>query len=238
MDKISIITICYNCMDDLRMTVESVISQHYPDREYIIIDGGSTDGTLDVIHQYREHISSYVSEPDNGIYDALNKGIRMATGEWILCLNAGDVFTDENTLNNVFAHSDLDAYSVIYSDCLVRSRDHRIVRATMNRSKGLVHHQNAIYRKALHDEHGMYLVTKPYVVSDLLFLLSIEEGSYLKINTPIAISKEGGISCALWSGEQATGLRIALGIEHMPGGFLYYLKLRVRLWLQHITNKR
>ena len=74
MDKISIITICYNCMDDLRMTVESVISQHYPDKEYIIIDGGSTDGTLDVIRQYEEHITSYVSEPDNGIYDALNKG--------------------------------------------------------------------------------------------------------------------------------------------------------------------
>ncbi len=237
MQKISIITICYNCKDDLRTTIHSVISQDYTDYEYIIVDGGSTDGTLDVIKENQHHITTFISESDEGIYDALNKGVLLSSGTWILCLNAGDKLSRSTILSEVFSINGLDKYKVIYSDCLVERKDGTTYQATMNRSKGVIHHQNAIYRKSLHTQKGMYLVTKPYIVSDLLFLLSIEERYYYKYDSPIAISKEGGISCALWSGEQAIGLRIALGIDHLPSGFIQYLILRCRLWIHHIKTR-
>lgn len=99
--KISIITIVYNNVRDIAYTIESVLNQTYPYVEYIIIDGASTDGTLDVVNQYRERISRVVSEKDNGIYDAMNKGLAMATGDYVLFLNSGDELFDKNTIQQV-----------------------------------------------------------------------------------------------------------------------------------------
>ena len=79
--RISIITICYNSADTIEDTIKSVIAQNYSDLEYIIIDGGSEDGTLDIVEKYKDKIAKVVSEPDKGIYDAMNKGIGVASGE-------------------------------------------------------------------------------------------------------------------------------------------------------------
>lgn len=98
MDKITIVTVTYNCSKILKETLESCINQDYENVEYIIIDGASTDGTLDIINQHSENISFILSEPDKGIYDAMNKGIEHATGEWIFFLNAGDKFYSNKTL--------------------------------------------------------------------------------------------------------------------------------------------
>jgi glycosyltransferase involved in cell wall biosynthesis len=88
--KVSIITVCFNSAKTIRDTIESVINQTYDNIEYIIIDGGSTDGTLDIIREYEPYIAKWVSEPDDGIYDAMNKGIRMSTGDLIGILNSDD----------------------------------------------------------------------------------------------------------------------------------------------------
>ena len=87
-NKVSVITICYNCRADVDKTVKSVLSQTYSDMEYIVVDGGSSDGTRDVLASYKDSIDHLISEPDNGIYDALNKGVKVATGDWIICMNA------------------------------------------------------------------------------------------------------------------------------------------------------
>ena len=94
----SIITVTYNAERWLERTILSVLSQSYPNIEYIIIDGGSTDGTVDIIKKYEERIAYWVSEPDKGIYDAMNKGIQKATGEWINFMNAGDVYAANDVL--------------------------------------------------------------------------------------------------------------------------------------------
>jgi len=99
--KITIVTICYNAADVVEETILSVVNQTYPNVEYIIIDGNSTDGTVDIIKKYESNISYWVSEPDGGIYDAMNKGIKMATGEWINFMNAGDMFFDTGILEYV-----------------------------------------------------------------------------------------------------------------------------------------
>ena len=96
--KFSIITVTYNAAQVLEDTIQSVITQTYKGVEYIIIDGGSKDGTLDIINRYKTHIHTVISEPDKGLYDAMNKGIRVATGDYICFLNAGDALHEDDTL--------------------------------------------------------------------------------------------------------------------------------------------
>jgi glycosyltransferase involved in cell wall biosynthesis len=100
---LSVITIVYNNVRDIERTLLSVINQDYQLIEYIIIDGLSTDGTLDIIHQYQNRISKLVSEKDKGIYDAMNKGLAAATGDYVLFMNSGDEFYDAQTVSKVFA---------------------------------------------------------------------------------------------------------------------------------------
>lgn len=89
---ITIITVTYNAQKDLEASIKSVIAQSYPNIQYLIIDGGSTDSTLEIIKKYEAHISTWISEKDNGIYDAWNKGLQLATGDWIAFLGADDVY--------------------------------------------------------------------------------------------------------------------------------------------------
>ena len=98
---ISVVTVCYNAADTIEKTMLSVLNQTYHDIEYIIIDGGSTDGTVEIIRKYADRIAYWVSEPDKGIYDAMNKGIKVATGEWINFMNAGDEFVDEGVIEKL-----------------------------------------------------------------------------------------------------------------------------------------
>ena len=93
--KISVITVCYNARKTIRDTVLSVISQDYPDIEYIVVDGGSSDGTTEIVSEYHNQIDRFVSEPDAGIYDAMNKAWKMATGDFIGFLHADDCFSHE-----------------------------------------------------------------------------------------------------------------------------------------------
>lgn len=99
--KFSIITINYNNAEGLRQTLESVVAQTCRDFEHIVIDGGSTDGSVELIHQYASHISYWVSEPDHGVYHAMNKGIRVASGEYLNFMNSGDCFHSPRVLEEV-----------------------------------------------------------------------------------------------------------------------------------------
>lgn len=99
--KYSIITINYNNKDGLEMTINSVLGQSFQDFEYIIIDGGSTDGSVEVIKKYESQIDHWVSEPDKGVYNAMNKGIAMATGEYINFMNSGDAYHSSSALETI-----------------------------------------------------------------------------------------------------------------------------------------
>lgn len=111
---ISVITVCYNAAETIEETIQSVLEQTYADIEYIIIDGGSTDGTVEIIRKYAGRLAYWVSEPDKGIYDAMNKGIAAATGEYINFMNAGDTFHNEKVVEEVFSRDYPESCSVIY----------------------------------------------------------------------------------------------------------------------------
>ncbi|EPT33116.1 glycosyltransferase, group 2 family protein [Bacteroidetes bacterium oral taxon 272 str. F0290] len=115
--RFSIVTVTYNAENVLNDTIQSIVTQTYRNVEYIIVDGGSTDGTMHIVDRYRPMISIVVSEPDNGLYDAMNKGIALATGDYICFLNAGDAFHEDDTLQRM-VHSlrGTELPDVIYGD--------------------------------------------------------------------------------------------------------------------------
>lgn len=104
--SLSIITVVYNNVKGIERTIQSVVNQTYAKIEYIIIDGGSTDGTLELIHQYKNRISKLISEKDKGIYDAMNKGLALASGDYVLFMNSGDEIYSNDTVAEVFASSE------------------------------------------------------------------------------------------------------------------------------------
>lgn len=101
--KFSVITICYNAAATIERTLRSVTGQSWAGKEYIIIDGASKDSTLEIIGRYRDKVDILVSEPDKGLYDAMNKGLRLATGDYVLFMNAGDRFHEDTTLEQIAA---------------------------------------------------------------------------------------------------------------------------------------
>ncbi|HMI02967.1 MAG TPA: glycosyltransferase family 2 protein [Pedobacter sp.] len=100
--KLSVITIVYNNVKDIERTMLSVLNQTYPNIEYIMIDGGSKDGTAEAIYKHKSRLAQFISEPDNGIYDAMNKGLALATGDYVLFMNSGDEIYAPETVTEVF----------------------------------------------------------------------------------------------------------------------------------------
>ena len=127
--KVSIITVVYNNVTTIAQAIESVLGQNYPDIEYIIIDGRSTDGTLSEIRKYEDRIARIVSEKDKGIYDAMNKGIRLATGDLIGILNADDFFYDQEVVSRVVDafHEDGALQATIGDIVFIKDNDHNRV---------------------------------------------------------------------------------------------------------------
>lgn len=119
--KVSIITIAYNSAETIEDTIKSVVSQDYEELEYIIIDGGSADGTLTIIDKYKDSIAKVISEPDKGIYDAMNKGVEHATGVLVGILNSDDLYADEKVVSDVV--NKIGNNDAIYADLVYVDRD-------------------------------------------------------------------------------------------------------------------
>lgn len=236
-DKVSIITVCYNCSAALESTVQSVLSQSYSNKEYIVIDGNSTDNTPEVLQRYSHAIDVCVRESDDGVYDAMNKGLRLASGEWVIFMNAGDTFASDDVLSSIFSKPIPSDKSFLYSDFWLLNADgYRTLRHT-DRHIGEVHHQNAIYRRSLHERYGYYIVTHPYIVSDLLFFMAVPEHQYLKVDSPIAIVLAGGLSDSLWCSEQAWAVKVIYGIETIPQIFFRDIRMRFGIWRKKIKKR-
>lgn len=119
--KFSIITIVFNDARNIDRTIQSVASQTYPEIEYIIIDGGSTDGTVEIIKKHGDVISHWISESDNGIYDAMNKGLEAATGDYVWFINSGDEIYDTNTVNDLCTQCEPDG-DIYYGEAMYIDR--------------------------------------------------------------------------------------------------------------------
>lgn len=177
--------------------MHSVLGQTYENLEYIIVDGSSQDNTLrivsTIIKKYPQRNITIISEKDNGIYDAMNKAIRLANGEWLNMMNSGDVFISKDILKNVVESGLMVQSSFIYSDFIAVDKEkRRLIKQSYD--KGKILHQSSIYKKELHEKYGFYYVTHPYIVSDYLFFLQIPKNQFVKYNMPISMNDVSGVS--------------------------------------------
>lgn len=199
--SLSIITVVYNNVRDIERTIQSVIGQTYPHIEYVVVDGQSTDGTVDVIKRYDTQISRWVSEPDKGIYDAMNKGLAMATGDYVLFMNSGDEVYAPDTVERVFATApDADIYygeTELFDDkweSLGLRRHHipehftwRSFRFGMN-----ISHQAIYIRRALAEPYN----TQYQLSADIDWIIRAAKKAKLTVNTRQIVAKYlvGGMS--------------------------------------------
>lgn len=190
--KITIITVCFNAGDALVMTMDNVLAQQYKPLEYIVIDGGSTDSSTDEIRKRGDRIYKWVSEPDKGIYDAMNKGAAMATGDWVMFINAGDALADDHVLECVMGIADHKA-DVIYGDVL---KDGQLLRAHpfTNAHRMCFCHQSSLTNRDV-------LGTEPFdthykISADFKFfkLLGLQGGRFCHVELPLSRFDSGGVS--------------------------------------------
>jgi glycosyltransferase len=205
--RITIITVCYNRRATIEKAIKSVLNQNYHNIEYIIIDGNSTDGTKEIIESYQDRISQYISEPDKGMYDAINKGLKLATGDVIGLMHSDDEFYDAQALRRIAARFDYDqSIDGVYGDGVYVSNDteERLIR---NRIGGIFSlkkvkegwlplHPTVYLKKAIVDKYGFYDLDFK-IASDTEFLLRYLYKYKIKmsyINSYIVKMRMGGMS--------------------------------------------
>lgn len=188
--RISVVTVVKNDAIGLSRTISSIAGQDYENIQYVVIDGGSSDGGVDVIRCQSSIIDAWLSEPDEGIYHAMNKGLTLADGEWLLFMNAGDEFSGATALSSAAALI-RDGVDVIYSDWIYRGSG---VLAKSNIAKLNVRHQSVMYRKGLHAIFGTYLVGRRVSISDYIFFMSISRRQWAYCTEPLSVCDENGVS--------------------------------------------
>ncbi len=205
--KVSIITIVLNNKETIGTAIDSVLSQDYKDIEYIVIDGGSVDGTVNVIKKYWEKISIFLSEPDQGLYDALNKGIKLSTGEIIAILHSDDVFYDKYVVTDMIDRIQMTNAEICFSDLLIMNNNQilRFYRANYYK-KWLFRigwqppHPTCFIKKSLFQEFGLYS-TEYKGAGDFDFLVRIFYGreiNWTYLNRITVKMQYGGISNSGW----------------------------------------
>jgi len=198
--KISVITVVYKDPDGLERTINSVQEQVYNNLEHIIIDGGSGQKTIDIIDKYKQKIDYWVSEPDSGIYDAMNKGIKVSTGKWLNFMNAGDIFYSDDAIEKVFAEEEFDAFSdksLIYG---YKYQDGKAVYPIsidfLNKGVIMACHQsmffNFEYVKGELFYDTRYPIYADYELVNRLYMKFPD--TFKEMNIPISIFEGGGIS--------------------------------------------
>lgn len=208
--KITIITVCYNRKATIENAILSVLNQNYCNIEYIIVDGNSTDGTKEIIESYRDKINQFISEPDKGMYDAINKGLKIATGDIVGLMHSDDEFYDKNVIDRIIERFNSDStIDGVYGDGVYVSNDkeERLIRDRIGGvfslkkiKKGwLPLHPTVYLKKSVIEKNGLYSLDFK-IASDTEFLLRYlykYEINMSYINSYIVKMRMGGISTNL-----------------------------------------
>ena len=211
MEKVTVITVARNARNDLRRTMESVARLSYPDVEYIVVDGASTDGTVEMLEKSKG--VGWTSEADRGIYDAMNKGVTKATGEWVIFMNAGDRFASDDVIERVFSHPETDAADVIYGDVVKRGTVCSASPEPVDGHRMFFCHQSCIARCKC-------LIDTPFDISHRMSAdfkwvkMMIKQGRRL-VYVPVAVSEfdTGGVSNTSRSRGLADNMRVIRELE-------------------------
>jgi glycosyltransferase involved in cell wall biosynthesis len=198
---ISVITVVFNNVEHLDKTIQSVSNQTYDNIEYIIIDGGSTDGTLDIIKKHENCIDFWISEPDAGIYDAMNKGIERATGKWAIFMNSGDWFHSANVVQEIFSTLITENIDAIYGRHIVQFGDGLLapgqVKSIDSFWQGMIaSHQSFFVQISILKQIKFNTANKIVADFELLYGLFMNGGSFLSVETIVSCVSAQGLSDA------------------------------------------
>ena len=218
---VSIITVVFNNVSYIRDAIQSVSSQNYPHKEHLVIDGGSTDGTVEVIKEYEDQISVFISEPDEGIYDSLNKGIMHASGTVIGILHSDDLFCDEQVVSEMITKMSDTKSEFCFSDMvIVDDESGKVMRYYMAnyfkkwmfRIGWMPPHPTCFIKRSLFDEFGLYS-TKYKIAGDFDFFVRIffgREINWIYLDRITVRMRKGGVSNSGWKSK----ILIANEISH------------------------
>jgi len=199
--KLTIITICLNIVDEIERTLKSVVSQTFSDFEWIVIDGGSTDGTVSLLFTYNYWINTLISEPDSGIYNAMNKGIKISKGEWLIFLNGGDEFYNDQVLERVFSLN--ISSGIIYGNHINSDGINRFTWNPVSKlnqryffDKTLPHQSSFFHREVFFKYHFLYDEKYRMMADWELFLKCYfsKQIKFSKINEVVSVFYFGGLS--------------------------------------------
>ena len=203
MIQLSVITVCYNSADVLVDTLRSVSEQDYPEVEHLIVDGASQDNTRAVIRQAGQHVTQVVSEPDAGLYDAMNKGLRMARGDFVGFLNAGDVYLDHRVLSDIAQTAAKKENDFVYGDLYMVNAAGELVREwrvgpLSNQHFTQIPHPTLFVRRILLNEIRPAFDVRYRIAADLKqqFLLYQNGAKGLSVGRPLVQMCLGGVSTA------------------------------------------
>jgi|GEM_PF-184740 len=247
--KLSIITICFNAEAVIEKTIKSVVAQTFKDFEFIIIDGGSTDKTVPIINKYKENINVFVSEKDKGIYNAQNKGILRATGEYLFFLNSGDILFEPTTLGKVFENS--NGEDVVYGDIVNdwRGNEESIDIGLQFRSyperidyrywiQDFLCHQVTFIKKDLFDRYGLYNEKLKYAADHEFFYRVWFQPNitHKHISVIITLFEMSGVSMQLKNRKKILGEIKNAQWENFPFFVLvrYHISFFIRSFLKSI----
>lgn len=222
---ITVITVSYNAVSSIEDTIKSVINQSYKNIEFIIIDGQSTDGTVDIIKKYEKQIAYWTSEPDNGVYDAMNKGIDKSTGEWIIFLGADDILLDNLTILQKYL---LDNISIIYGNVIYKNSRKRVF-GKYSACKLVVRnipHQAILYNKSVFKLYKYELQYKIY--ADYVLNLKCWHDSNITfryVPVDMSIYNEEGLSSKMFDNVFGQN-QVKLFWKYMPWYIAPYAALR------------
>lgn len=196
--RVTVVTVVLDQADVIERTLASVVGQDYPHLEYIVVDGQSTDGTLDVIQRYESRITRWVSGRDGGPYGGMNRGASLATGEWIIFMNGGDLFVDHDAIRQVFNRCDASQCDVIYGDGIVCGDGYRALErtaptATLADGNGFSH-QAAFVRTDLQQAFGFDVTEKVAADYDLFLRLRKAGKVFRHVDVVICEFFLGGVS--------------------------------------------
>lgn len=206
--KVSIITVSFNSVKTIADTIKSVLSQNFSQIEYIVIDGGSSDGTVEIIKQYEDQIAHWVSEKDRGMYDAMNKGIALATGDVIGILNSDDVYMNTHVVSELMELIQTKRAEVVFADLILVDQDNpqKVLRYY---DSGHFHpnkfkygwmpaHPTVFVRRELYEAVGQFSTTYQ-IAADyemLIRILAIQRARYAYLPKPVVRMRSGGASTA------------------------------------------
>ena len=227
---VTIITVCRNHAQELERTIRSVESQTWQEREYLVIDGASTDDTLDVIKAHEASITRWVSEPDQGIYDAMNKGMRMARGEWVIFMNAGDTFASDDTLQRVFG-SPQNA-DVIYGD-VIKGELVKKAEAPRNAHRMFYCHQSAFVRTRCLREFPFDIRHRMSADFKQVKQLYLSGKTFLQLDFPVANFDTQGVS----NRNRSAGLYDNIQVIRETDSLWEQMKLLPRLYFTYLLCK-